>query len=142
MKKVKPHRKSVMPIAIAASVFMVLLLAVAFFMGLVPDVPDMIREPIALSMVRHTASRASFERFLKLSGAKWHVGYGYQRGEAYSAFDVASRTPCAVECDSVVQAAFTTWFGICVITGDVVSARYNESGKLKTWNLDEAVDGC
>jgi hypothetical protein len=128
-------------IAVAA-VASVLVLVLAFFLGMVPDVPAMIREPFAVAMLKNHTDRDSFERFLKVSGADWHKGYGYQRGAAYSAFDVVSREACTIECDSVVQTAFTTWFGICTISGDVVSARFDKRGQLQAWNLDQAVDGC
>ena len=81
----------------------------------------MVGEPFAIAMLRNRADRNSFEGFLRVAGADWHKGYGYQRGEAFSAFDVASRNACTIECDSVVQAAFTRWFGICIISGDVIS---------------------
>jgi hypothetical protein len=126
-------------IAICATILVVV---VAFFIGMVPDVPDMIREPVALAMLRHSANKPSFERFLKISGASWHNGYGYQPGEAFTGFDVASRSRCTVECGSVVQAAFTKTFGICIVQGDVVSARYDKNGKLRAWNSSQAVDGC
>jgi hypothetical protein len=55
-------------------------------------------------------------------------GYGCQAGEAFSAFNVVSRNVCTIECDSVVQAAFTRRFGICFATGDVASARFDKRG--------------
>jgi hypothetical protein len=119
-----------------------LVLGGAFFFGAVPDLPSMISEPTAISMLKRGADRTSFERFLRVSGTSWHPGYGYQTGEAFSAFDAASRAPCEIECRSVVQAAFTKTFGICSVYSDVVTIRYNESGKLERWNLTQAVDGC
>lgn len=130
------------PLLIVGSVSVLLALGVAFFLGALPDPPNMIRERIATSMLSHGANRSSFERFLRASGTAWHAGYGYQPGEAFAGFDVASHSPCEVECRSVVQAAFTTWLGLCTVSGDVLSVRYDASGKLKTWNLKEALDGC
>jgi hypothetical protein len=127
---------------IGASVVTLLVLAGAFFVGAVPDLTSMTSEPIAISMLKRGAGKTSFERFLRASGTSWHIGYGYQDGEAFSAFDLASREPCEIECRSVVQAAFTKTFGICTVYGDVVSIRYDENGKLKRWNLSKAVDGC
>jgi hypothetical protein len=137
--KRRTRRTVVIAVAVVASV---LVLGVAFFLGMVPDVPAMIRERVAVSMLKNRTDRDSFERFLRVSGAGWHKGYGYQRGEAFSAFDAVSRDACTIECDSVVQTAFTSWFGICTISGDVVSARFDKRGRLQAWNLDQAVDGC
>lgn len=120
----------------------VLVLGVAFFLGFVPDVPATVREPVAVAMLKHRTDRSSFERFLRVSGADWHKGYGYQAGAAFSAFDAVSRDACTIECDSVVQTAFTRWFGICSVSGDVVSARFDKRGQLLAWNLNEAADGC
>jgi hypothetical protein len=128
-------------IAVVAIATLVVL-GVAFFLGKVPDVPAMIREPIAVSMLQNGANRASFEHFLKISGADWHNGYGYQRGESYGGFDMVPHNRCTIECESVIQAAFTKTFGICYISGDVVSARFDKKGKLQAWNLDQAEDGC
>ena len=75
----------------AAAIATVLVLGVAFFLGKVPDIPAMVREPFAVAMLEHRTDRNSFERFLTLSGAAWHEGYGYQRDAAFSAFDAASR---------------------------------------------------
>jgi hypothetical protein len=115
---------------------------VALFLGIVPDVPAMIRESFAVVMLKNRIDQNSFERFLRVSGADWRKGYGYQRGEAFSAFDARSPDACMIKCDSIVQTAFTRWYGICVVSGDVVSARFDRQGHLQAWNLDEAVDGC
>ena len=119
-----------------------LLLGAAFVIGALPSVPDLIREPIATAMLKHGANKTSFTRFLKFSAADWHAGYGYERGTSYSSFDLPSVSSCTIECGRVVQAAFTHTFGLCLITGDVVSARFDKKGKLMAWNLDSAVDGC
>jgi hypothetical protein len=133
--------RRVVVIAVAA-VGSVLVLGVAFFLGLVPDVPATVREPIAVAMLKHRTDRSSFERFLRVSGADWHKGYGYQTGAAFSAFGAVSRDACTIECDAVVQTAFRRWFGICSVSGDVVSARFDKRGQLLAWNLNEAADGC
>lgn len=125
-----------------AAIGIVLALGVAFLLDMLPDVPAMVREPLAVTMLNNRTDQNSFERFLRVSGADWHKGYGYQTGEAFSAFDAVSRDACSIECDSVVQIAFTRWFGICFIRGDVVSVRFDKRGRLQTWNLNQAVDGC
>ena len=129
-------------VAAVGAVASLLVIGGAFYAGMLPDVPAMIREPFAVAMLENRADQSSFERFLRVSGADWHKGYGYQRGEAFSSFDAVSRDACVIECDSVVQTAFTKSFGICFIKGDVVSARFDKKGQLQVWNLDEAVDGC
>ena len=141
LKESKRRTRTPVVIAVGA-VASLLLLGGAFYAGMVPDLPAMIREPFAVNMLKNRADQRSFERFLRVSGADWHKGYGYQRGEAFSAFDAVSRDACVIECDSVVQTAFTRSFGLCFIKGDVVSARFDKKGQLLVWNLDEAVDGC
>jgi hypothetical protein len=138
-----PKRRTRRTVVIGvAAIGIVLALGVAFLLDMLPDVPAMVREPLAVTMLNNRTDQNSFERFLRVSGADWHKGYGYQTGEAFSAFDVVSRDACSIECDSVVQIAFTRWFGICFIRGDVVSARFDKRGRLQTWNLNQAVDGC
>jgi hypothetical protein len=137
------NRRTRRTVVIAVStIATVLVLGVAFFLGIIPDVPASVREQFAVAMLEHRTDRTSFERFLRVSGADWHKGYGYQRGAAFSAFDAVSGDARTIECDSVVQTAFTRWFGICIITGEVVSARFDKRGQLQAWNLDRAVDGC
>jgi hypothetical protein len=66
-------------------------LVAAFLIGLVPSVPDLVREPVATAMLRHRSDENSFERFLRMSGADWHIGGGYQDGESYSSFNLLSQ---------------------------------------------------
>lgn len=142
MNDSKLRTRTATVIIIAAVIAIGLVFGVGFFLGMIPDVPAMVREQLAVAMLKHRADRSSFERFLRMSGADWHRGSAYRQGEAFSAFDLPSRNACTVACDSALQVAFTRRFGICFISGDVVSASFDKRGRLQAWKSDQAVDGC
>lgn len=130
----------IVAIAIALVLVPLLGLGVARFTG-VPDFPDRVRESIAVAKLQHHADKAAFERYLISSGADWHEGNVFQKGESFSSFEAAS-PPCVGGCRMVVQAEFTRTLWFCEIDGDVVSASFDDRQRLKTWRVIPAVDGC
>lgn len=119
-----------------------ILVVVAFvFVGL-PDILGIVREDIFAPAVRNGTPEAAIVSRLNAIHADWHYGTTFQQGEAGGSFDFPIPYCQKHRCTNVIQAQFITWLGMCIEGSDVISMRFDTSGRLARWRKYGAVDGC
>jgi hypothetical protein len=111
--------------------------ALGLISGNIPDVPGIAEEAVTISMLKNHADQERLERWLTRTGADWHRGRAWESGEAFG----SPGSVCKTNCDDVVQVAFTRQGGLCEVFGDRITMRFRY-GKLTTWSIEQAADGC
>jgi hypothetical protein len=90
------------------------------------------------ALVSPPISRDEIVAYLNSKRVDWHWGACFENGNAYSSFQIPCRTASRHE----LQASFTHFWRFCEEFGDVVTVRFTKNGKVKSWQVYSAVDGC
>jgi len=83
-------------------------------------------------------SRDELVAYLKSNHVDWQWGTCFEKGNAYSSFQI----PCRNGSHDALQASFTHFWRFCEVSGDVVTVHFTRIGKVKSWQVYPAVDGC
>jgi hypothetical protein len=83
-------------------------------------------------------NREDLVAFLNAKRIDWHWGSCFENGNAYSAFHIS----CKTALHKTLQASFTHFWRFCGEAGDVVTVQITKMGKVKSWQVYSAVDGC
>ena len=126
-------------VAAAFVISVIIVIAGIFVFKGLPDVDGRMEESATVSMLKHGTNRAALERAFRATGADWHAGRAWGRGESFGSPPIA---PCQVNCNSEIQVAYTHTVALCAIWGDRVTILFDTKSRVKTWSVEPAADGC
>lgn len=137
-----PQRPSRLRIYAGTAIVVFLMLCalgVASVTSGIPNLAARVEERYVLSMLRSHAQSGEIVRWLNAVHANWHPGAQFTPGEAYGSFHSER---CSKACGPVVQIAFDRVYGLCVVSGDVITVVFDAADRVKSWTVTPAVDGC
>ena len=100
---------------------------------------NIVTEPITLSMLSRKVPESEMVLWLRATGSDWTYGTTWTSGAALTSFDLRHNKN---DVKPVIQAAFEKRIWFCFLSGDIVTAAFNSSGKLVSWRKEQGVDGC
>ncbi len=134
----KGRKKALFWLLAAIAVF--LAVAALFVLRVVPNPADITREQLLSATLRKGIPRSDIVAFLQESHASWHNGDDFKNGETIASWDLGSR--CSTGCKGTLQVVFYNYVGFCETLGDIYTLKFDDNGRLKSWQRWDAVDGC